>query len=190
MKKQAILAVILLLLSLPLSAQEKWAVEIRPQVNFPTQQPELFDFQTGYGFDVLLSYKFMPHLSAYAGWGWNTFGIDEETKPGDFEVDETGYSLGLRFIRPISGRMSYLAGVGGIYKHLEAEDATGEITGDSGHELGWEIQGGLIFDLGGGFDLRPQLTYRSLSATADLGPVETDLDLQYISIGLALAKSF
>ncbi|MGB7842710.1 MAG: opacity protein, partial [Salinimicrobium sp.] len=69
MKKQTILAAFLLLLSLHLNAQEKWTVELRPQLSFPTQQPELFDFQTGYGFDAMLSYNFMPQLGVYAGWG-------------------------------------------------------------------------------------------------------------------------
>lgn len=189
MKKRILFATFLLLISLHVRAQEKWAVEFRPQVNFPTQQPDLFDFQTGYGFEAILSYNFMPQLGAYAGWGWNNFGI-EELEEGDFEVDETGYSFGLRFVRPINASLSYLVGAGGIYKHLEAEDSSGDISGDSGHELGWELQGGLIVDLGGGFDLRPQVIYRSLTVTADFGALETDLDLQYLSFGLAIAKKF
>ena len=189
MKKQIILVAFLGLLSFHVNSQERWAVEVRPQVNFPTQQPDLFDLETGYGFEAMLSYKIMPQLGVYAGWGWNSFGIDE-MEAGDFEIDETGYSFGLRYSNPISNSISYLVGAGGIYKHLEAEDATGDITGDSGHELGWEIQGGLIFQLGGGFDLKPQVIYRSLSATADLGSFETDLDLQYISVGIGFAKKF
>ncbi|MGB7841945.1 MAG: outer membrane beta-barrel protein, partial [Salinimicrobium sp.] len=163
---------------------------LRPQLSFPTQQPELFDFQTGYGFDAMLSYNFMPQLGVYAGWGWNNFRIDDTAELGDWEVDETGYSFGLRFTNPISNNLSYFVGAGGTYKHLEGEDDAGDLSWDSGHELGWEVQGGLILDLGGGFDLRPQITYRSLSATANLGPVETNMDLQYLSIGLALAKRF
>ena len=86
--------------------------------------------------------------------------------------------------------MSYLVGVGGIYKHFEVEDSSGDITADSGHELGFEITGGLVFDLGNNFDLRPQVIYRSLSATADFGQIEADIDLQYISFGLGFAMKF
>lgn len=184
------ISAIVLMLSFQMAAQEKWAVEVRPQVNFPTQQPDMMDLKTGYGFEALLSYRFMPHLGAYAGWGWNNFHIDEESGFGELEIDETGYSFGLRFIHPVNSSLSYLVGLGGIYKHFEAEDADGDITGDSDHELGWEIHGGLVIEIGSGFDLKPQVSYRSLSATSDLGPTEAEIDLQYLSIGLGIAKKF
>ncbi len=190
MKKSIMLLFFLGLWSFQMTAQEKWAVEVRPQVNFPTQQPDLIDLKTGYGFEAMLSYNFMEHLGVYAGWGWNNFGVDDENEIGDLEIDETGYSFGLKYIHPIKNSMSYLIGVGGIYKHFEVEDSSGDITADSGHELGFEIMGGLVFDLGNNFDLRPQVIYRSLSATADFGQIEADIDLQYISFGLGFAMKF
>lgn len=190
MKKQFVLAVLLMLFTFEMGAQERWAVEFRPQVNFPTQQPDVMDLKTGYGFEAMLSYKFMPHLGVYAGWGWNSFEVDEETQLGELEIDETGYSFGLRFIHPINNSVSYLVGLGGIYKHFEAENSSGDITGDSDHELGFEIQGGLVLEFGRGFDLRPQVIYRSLSATSDLGTLESEIDLQYLSIGIGIAKKF
>lgn len=190
MRKQLFLVVSFLLFSFYTTAQDRWAVEIRPQVNFPIQQPDLFDLETGYGFEALLSYKFIPQLGAYAGWGWNSFGIDGEIEGANFEIDETGYSFGLRFNNSLSNSLSYLIGVGGIYKHLESEDSTGDISGDAAHDLGWEVQGGLIFLPGGGFEITPQVIYRSLTATAEFGSLVTGLDLQYISFAISFAKRF
>lgn len=177
-------------MSLNSIAQERWAVELRPQVNFPTQQPDDFDLNTGYGFEAMLSYNLMPHLGVYAGWGWNSFGVDQDLEIDDLEFEETGYSLGLRFIHPITPSLSYLLGAGAIYKHFEAEDASGDITADTGHEWGWEGQVGVVFDLGVGLELRPQLVYRSLATDLELGTFRTDMDLQYLSFGLGIAKKF
>lgn len=190
MRRLIMLSMLLLLFSGEMTAQEKWAVEFRPQVNFPTQQPDVVDLNTGYGFEAMLSYNFRTNLGVYAGWGWNSFGVDGENELGDIEIDETGYSFGLRFTQPITNSISYLVGFGGIYKHFEAEDDSGDITGDSDHELGFEIQGGLVFNLGNNFHLKPQVIYRSLSATVDFDVVEADMDLQYISFGLGVAKKF
>lgn len=190
MKKIALLSALFVLLSIEMTAQERWAVELRPQVNFPIQKPDVMDLNTGYGFEAMLSYKFMPQLGAYAGWGWNKFGVDGEAEFSGFDIDETGYSLGLRFIHPITDSMSYLVGLGGIFKHFEAEDSSGDITGDSDHELGFEVMGGVVFELRYNLELRPQLMYRSISAETHLGSVDADLDLQYISLGLGVAKKF
>lgn len=190
MKNFVIFSGFLLLFSIQMTAQEKWAVELRPQVNFPTQQPDVMDLKIGYGFEALLLYNFTESLGVYAGWGWNNFGVDEENEFADLEIDETGYSFGLNYVRPISNSMSYLIGIGGIYKHFEFEDNSGDIKADSGHELGFEVKGGLVFELGNNFDLKPQVVYRSLSATGDFGAVDADLELQYISFGLGIAKRF
>lgn len=190
MKRRILFATLLLLFAFQVSAQDKWSVEIRPQVNFPTQQPDVFDFQTGYGFDAMLSYNFTPQLGVYAGWGWNNFGIDDTAEIGDWEVDETGYSFGLRFTNPVSNNLSYFVGAGGTYKHLEGEDDAGDLSWDSGHELGWEVQGGFVLEFGFGINFRPQVFYRSLSVSADLGPVEEDIDLNYLGIGIGFVKKF
>ena len=190
MKRPLFLGFFLVLLSFQMKAQERWAVELRPQVNFPTQQVDGMDLKTGFGFEAMLSYKFMPHLGVYAGWGWNNFQAEEDLGIEDLEFEETGYSFGLQFIHPFTSSLSYLVGAGGIYKHFEAEDASGEITADTGHELGWEVQAGLVYQMGNGFEIRPQVIYRSLATELELGSFDADFDLQYLSIGLGVAKRF
>lgn len=190
MKRQILLGMLLILLSFHVNAQERWALELRPQVNFPTQQVDAFDLKTGFGFEAMVSYKFMPHLGVYAGWGWNNFQVEKDLGIDGLEFEETGYSIGLQFIHPFTPSLSYLLGAGGIYKHFEAEDSSGDITADTGHELGWEVQAGVVYSFGSGFELRPQVIYRSLATELELATFDSDFDLGYLSIGLGVAKRF
>jgi opacity protein-like surface antigen len=136
----------------------------------------------------------MEHLGAYAGWGWNQFKSEDSSfaGSGDTDFEETGYTFGLQFIHPIgnSDNLSYLFRAGGIYNHIEVENDAGDITADSGHGLGWEIGAGVQVDLGSNWNLRPQVGYRSLSRDIDIGNTSTDVDLNYISLGVGISKSF
>ncbi len=177
------------------NAQDKWSVEVRPNLDFPTKDLGNADLKTGFGFEVAVGYKFMEHLGAYAGWGYNTFNSDIAlTFPGpeDTDFDVTGYTFGLQFIHPIgaSENLSYLVRAGGIYNHIEVENDAGDINADSGHGLGWEVGAGVQVDLGSNWKLRPQLGYRALSRDIEIGTVTIDADLNYFSFGVGIAKAF
>lgn len=177
------------------TAQEKWSVELRPNVDFPTKDFGEANLNTGFGFEVAVGYRFMEHLGAYAGWGYNTFRTDAPAFPdpaGDTDVDETGYTFGLQYIRPFgtSERVFYLLRVGGIYNHIEVENEAGDITADSGHGLGWEMGAGVQIDLGNNWNLRPQIGFRALSRELELGQTRVDVDLNYVSFGVGIAKGF
>jgi len=121
--------------------------------------------------------------------GYNTFSIEDS----DIDFDETGYTFGLQFIHPFgtSEDLSYLLRAGVIYKHLELEDDDGDLIDDSGHGLGWQIEAGLDYVLGDKWSLRPSLIYRSLSRDLEvLGNQTIGVDLNYLSFGLGVAKSF
>jgi opacity protein-like surface antigen len=177
-----------------MNAQDKWSVELRPNVNFPTKDLGNANLKTGFGFESAVGYRFMEHLGAYLGWGWNKFASDTPSFPGtgntDFEM--TGYTFGLQFIHPFgtSDNLSYLVRAGGIYNHIEVENDAGDITADSGHGLGWEIGAGLQIDLGSNWNLRPQLGYRALSRDIEIGNTTTDVDLNYVALGVGIAKIF
>ncbi len=175
-------------------AQDKWTVEFRPNLNFVTKDLGSADLNTGFGTEVAVGYRFMEHLGAYAGWGWNKFKSDNASfiSTGDADFEVTGYTFGLQFIHPIgtSEKWSYLIRVGGIYNHIEVEDDAGDVVADSGHGLGWELGAGMQLDLGSNWNLRPQIGYRWLSRELDLSNTSTNVDLNYISFGLGIAKSF
>lgn len=174
-----------------LKAQDRWRVELRPAAAFTTKKLADADLKTGFGFEATLAYRFLPHLSAYAGWGWNRFSADMSFAGQNIDFEETGYTFGLQYIHPFgSSKIGYLLEAGGIYNHIELENQDGNIKADSGHGLGWQAGAGLAIPLGERFRLTPTVRYRSLSRDLKVGSVSRAADLNYISAGLGVAWIF
>lgn len=169
-------------------AQNHWNVEIQPGLNFPAGNIAGLHLEIGYGADVQLAYKFLPNLSAFAGWGWNNFKSDESS----LNFEETGYSFGLLFIHPIRKTpLSYILSGGMVYKHIEVENNSGEIISDTDHEPGWQVAAGLDIPMGSSlFSLRPIFRYHSLSAEPHGRYFQNDLHLKYLSVGIGVSKIF
>ncbi|MDD5609338.1 MAG: hypothetical protein PHY57_12550 [Ignavibacterium sp.] len=126
MKKEILTIIILIIIWIPynLSAQERWNLEFRSGASFSTENFRNTDMQTGLGFECTIAYRFMPHLAAYAGWGWNKFSADNSFAGANIDFEETGYTFGFQFVHPISETsLSYLIRAGGIFNHIEVENA-------------------------------------------------------------------
>lgn len=192
MKKYSfLLAIAFLLISFNVNAQEKWTVEFRPGLNFPTSDIANIDAKIGYGFELTSAYKIMPHLAVYAGWGWNEFEGEDNSKTENITFQEAGYTFGIQIIRPIgTSAFSYLARAGAIYNHVEIENNTGAISEDTGHGLGWQVTAGVDYEFAPNLSLRPMLRYRSFSRDIEIANVSTELKLNYISFGIGLAWDF
>ncbi|MCM4161555.1 porin family protein [Antarcticibacterium flavum] len=172
-------------------AQERWTAEFRPGVNFPIDKVAGIEVKTGFGFEAALSYEIIPHLEAYAGWSWNKFGGDSGFGPSNLDVEETGYTFGFQFIHPIANSsLSYSLRGGAVYNHLEFEDQGGNTIVDSGHGFGWQVGGGLDWEIGNNFHLRPGIRYRSLTRQLEMEIGNLEAKLNYLSFGLGLAKRF
>lgn len=172
-------------------AQNQWTAEFRPGLSFPTGEIAGSDVKTGFGFEITIAYNFSESLGAYAGWGWKEFRANDALGAVNVDFEETGYTFGLQFIHPTRiSSLSYLLRAGGIYNHVEAEDNSGNSIANTGHDFGWQLEGGMEIDLSGGFSLRPSMRYRSLPGEFEIGTTTTNADLNYISIGVGLAKTF
>jgi len=172
-------------------AQDKWSLELRPGVDYATQDIVDADLGLGFGAELTIAYRFMPHLAAYAGWSYNNFAVDQSFAGSDASFEETGYTFGLQFIHPIGeSSLSYLVRAGGTYNHIEIENNEGDITIDSGHGLGWQAEAGLVIPLNEKFSLLPSLRYRSLNRDIEIENVSTSVDLNYLSVGVGLSWSF
>lgn len=180
--------VLLILATSSLIGQNKWSAEFRPNIDFPTKDFVDSNVEVGFGFEVAVGYRFIEHLGAYVGWGYNNFKIEDS----DVDFDETGYNFGLQFIHPLgsSESLSYLLRAGMIYKHIEIEDRDGNRIDDSGHGLGWEVGVGLNYHIGTNWNLRPQVGYQSLSREVDFEERAYDIDLNYLAFGLGIVKTF
>ena len=183
----------LLLMSVNLLAQKNhnWNFEFRSAGSYATQNLGDADLNMGLGFEGNFSYRLMPHLSATLGWGWNKFSAERSFFGSDMNFEETGYTFGLQFLHPINNSgISYLVRGGGIYNHIEIENEKGDITHDSGHGLGWQIETGLAFELNNQLSIIPSIRYRSLSRDIKTDDKNVSIDLNYLSAGIGLSWSF
>ncbi len=188
MKRSLILA--LLLIAAMASAQDRWSLEFRPGASFATTDFGSVNLETGFGFEGTVNYHFMPHLSAYLGWGWSHFASDPAPAGEKLDFEETGYTVGLRFVHPVGGSgLSYKVGAGAIFNHVEIEDNAGERIADTGHGAGWQVEAGVAIPLSTWLVLTPDVRYRSLSREITIGTMTTPADLNYISVGVRFAFS-
>lgn len=189
--KPILLGIIFLIFCNLAVAQNQWTAEFRPGLNFPTDRIAGSDVKTGFGFEVTIAYNFSKRLGSYAGWGWNEFRANDGLGQVNVDYEETGYTFGLQFIHPTGiSSLSYIFRAGAIYNHLEAEGNSGNKIANTGHDFGWQLEGGVSIDLSGGFYLRPSIRYRSLPGEFEIGTTSTNADLDYISFGVGLAKTF
>jgi opacity protein-like surface antigen len=186
-----IVCVILTITTQSVYAQKKWSFEIKPGVNFATQKLGNASLKTGFGFEGVFAYKFMPHLAAYAGWSWNKFSAGKSFAGDNADFEETGYCFGLQFIHPIpNSNISYMIKGGGTFNHIETENSAGKIIDDTGHGFGWQAGAGISVPVGKRWLLVPEVRYRSLSRDINIQEIITPVNLNYISAGIGISYSF
>jgi hypothetical protein len=193
-KRKVIFTILMLIAMVFISqstfAQNRWSIEFRPGVNYATQKLGEANLDVGFGAEGTFAYRFIPHLSIYAGWSWNHFGSDRKIGGTSLDYEETGYTYGLQFIHPMGeSKISILARAGGLANHIEVEKGD-DIIDDSGHGFGWQAEVGLVIPLGENFQMMPSVRYRSLSRDIELESITTEVDLNYLSAGLGFAWTF
>ena len=147
--------------------------------------------EPGFGFEGIFHYRFMPHLGAYAGWGWNRLTSNSTFAGKDICFEETGYVFGLQFKHPIGeSPVSYYFRAGGLYNHIETENSNGDIINDTKHGLGYQLAGGIELNLGSNWSFTPGIKFNSLSRETDFEGSNKQFDLDYISFRIGLLKKF
>ena len=176
----------------PVSAQDRWGLELRGHGAVATQDAARDSYQNGFGGDGTIQYRFLPNLAAYAGWGLSHFGALDAIGGPDMDLEETGYVLGLRFEHPLreGGRTAYWVRAGGMYNHLELENADGDVVSDSGHGLGWEGAMGLAYPVASGWSLTPGIRYRSLTRDLEINDLTVPVELQAVAFEVGIARRF
>lgn len=195
MKTLKLLSILILVLfTTNASAQDqgsKFSFELNAGPSIALQELVDTDLKTGGGFEGLLHYRFMPHLGAYAGWGWNKFASEETFAGADVDFEETGYVFGLQFKHPINQTsLSWYVRAGGLYNHIEVENSDGDIIEDTGHGLGFHAGTGLDIQLSNKWSIIPSVAFHSLSRDLDGEGINTTLDLTYLSGRVGILKRF
>jgi hypothetical protein len=177
--------------SLAQDVGSKFSIELSVGPSFATQELAGSNLNTGAGSEVLFHYRFMPHVGAYAGWGYNRHSSDNSFAGSDMDFEETGYVFGLQFKHPLGKLpLSYYIRGAGLYNHIETEDSSGDIINDTGHGLGWQLAGGVDVPIGRGWSLTPGLKFNALSRDFDNGTINRNLDLNYVTARIGIIKGF
>jgi len=164
--------------------------EFRPGLSFPLDKMGGAKINTGYGFELTVAYDVIQHVGFYVGWGWKKFDADNAFLTNRVDIEETGYSAGIQYIHRNGSSLSYLIRGGLVYNHLELEDNDGQLIADAGHGVGWQAEAGISLEIGNKWDLRPTIRYRNLPGNIEVYNGRMKVDLQYISLGVGLAKRF
>jgi len=171
--------------------EKRFGFELSTGASVATSKLSGVKLNPGFGFEGILHYRFMPHLSVYGGWGWNRFGADESFTGDDVCFEETGYVFGLEFKHPIGELpLAYYLRGGALYNHIEVENSDGDIIMDSGHGLGWQLAGGIDVPLGKNWSLTPGIKFNSLNREVNDEGVTLPLDQNYISVRVGILKKF
>lgn len=169
----------------------KFSFELNGGPSLATQNLGGTDLNIGIAFEGVFTYRFMPHLGAYAGWGWNKFSSDDQFEGINADFEETGYVFGLEFKHPINeSDISWLLRAGGLYNHMEVENQDGDIVEDTGHGLGYQLVAGIGVPIGEKWSLTPTVKFHSLSRDIDINGNTRDLDLRYLGVRVGIVRSF
>ncbi|MBN2683108.1 MAG: porin family protein [Bacteroidales bacterium] len=195
MKTKGLFALLVFaLLSVSSFAQEKnkrFGFELSSGASMPTSKPGEVKLNIGYGFEGVLDYRFMPHAGIYVGWGWNSFGAESSFVGSDVCFEETGYIFGLQFKHPIGTKpLSLFLRAGGLYNHIEIENNTGDIVGDTGHGFGFQIASGIDYSFGKNWSITPGLKFNHLNKGVVVEGVTTNLIHNYIALRIGILKKF
>lgn len=172
-------------------SQDRVSLEFSPGVAVATSDLGDADLGIGFGFEALLAYRVMPHLTAYGGWGWHHFGSEDGFGGADLDVEETGYTFGFRFIHPLMNRAPrVLLGAGAVYNHIELENDDGDIVEDSGHGFGWQAEAGIAMNAARTWEIIPTIRYRALTREIETAGTSVDVDLNYVTFRVGVRKTF
>lgn len=176
-------------------AQSPFSLELGAGVAVPVQDFGNAELGTGFGFGANVRYRFQPHLLGYAGWEWFHFSADLAVD--ELDVEQTGYTFGLRYEHPIGSERpagtpspAWWVRAGGLLAHVELEDAAGDPAGDTEHGLGWEAGLGVSWPLTNRIAVTPGVRIRMLGREIDMGFGNQDATLTYITAGLGVVIGF
>lgn len=188
-------AVSLLLTPAGVAAQSRWSLELTTDAALPTENFGPAELEFGVGSGANIRYRFQPHLAAYAGWETHHFWTDDSVM--DLDVEDTGYTFGVRFEHAFEGdrladggAFAWWLRAGGLVNHIELETESGAAAGDSDHGLGWEAAIGLAWPLGRRVAIAPGVRYRRLTREVVMGGVPDNVALAYAAAGLSIVVRF
>lgn len=175
----------------PVSAQPRWTAEIRGGVNTANDEFATVDLETGAGLELGLGLRVAPDVFIYGAWDWQNRAARTQLFGTAADIEDTGYTFGLRYVAPLSGRAKPWVRAGGLFNHVEIEDEpAGELIADSKHTLGFEVGGGFDVALNDRWSLTPGVRYRRFEPKVRFGGAESSSTLSYVTVDIGVALKF
>lgn len=187
------LSTVLTVMSLITFAQneKRFGFELSTGPSFATQKIVDADVKTGLGFEGNFQYRFMDHVSVYAGWGWNHFYAEQSFAGEKRDFEETGYVMGLEFKHLIGqSAISFYGRGAALYNHIEIENEEGDVLHDTGHGWGWQAAAGVDIPLGKNWSLTPGVKFNSLNRDLKISDLNYELKQNYLSARIGFIKRF
>lgn len=173
------------------SAQQHWYLSVEPGINIATTKLGDAKPDAGFGLEGSVNYRFLKHVYVYGGWSWNKFYADKSFAGNDVDFEESGYTLGLKYLHPIKkSSINYVIEGGGIFSHLEVENNKNEQVADSRFELGCEAGAGLAIALDERFYLLAGFRYHWLKNKIVVAETTTPVNFSYFTINTGVSWSF
>ncbi len=171
---------------------QRFTADLRGGLALPMQKLSGAELDAGPLLGATLAVRVQPYLHVYGGWDWAHFGADQSFAGAGVDVEETGYTLGLRFERPFgaSSRADFRVEAGGTYKHIEIEDDDGDPIANSGHGVGYEAGASVLWAFMDSWRLVPAVRFRSLSRDFTIAGVKSSGDLRYVGLELGVSRRF
>ncbi|HET7275291.1 MAG TPA: outer membrane beta-barrel protein [Longimicrobiaceae bacterium] len=181
------LALAVLLPATPADAQ----IEARGGVGLPSGSVVGGELETGYGLSLGVGFEVAPLLSIYGAYNRYTFGLALPTVPGvedqDADVVDLGYTLGAEFRPALLGAIVPWLRAGLLYDEVELKliEENGSTTFTSDSSLGYEVGGGLAFQISPLISITPGVRYRHLSPDFDQFESENEISYWAIELGVS-----
>jgi hypothetical protein len=170
---------------------KRFGFEFSGGASMATSTPGDTKLNPGFGFEGIFHYRIMPHTGVYGGWGWNRFGADNSFAGSDVCFEETGYVLGLQFKHPIGTLpLFYYLRAGGLFNHIEIENTDGEIIGNTGHGLGFQLAAGIDYSIGKNWSFTPGIKFNYLKKDVEMNETTKSLNHNYLSLRVGFLKRF
>lgn len=156
-----------------------FSIEVRGGAAIPTG--DLGDgAKTGYTLGANAQFALNPMFGLYAGYAYNSFGVDEDGAD-DFDVVDQGFRGGVMVNVPAATLPVAPFVFGGlVYNELEFQVQNASVTSDA--QVGFEVGGGVAIPLGPRVSFTPAVSYTRWSLDED--GAELDVTAVKVDVGL------
>jgi opacity protein-like surface antigen len=151
------------------------SVEVRAGAAIPIDEEGV---KTGYTVGVNATYAVSPMLGIYAGYSFNSFGLDVGDADGSASARLQGFDAGVKASFP-AGSITPFVRAGAVFQKASLSVSTSEGSGsfsDDSYKVGFELGGGVSVPLGPRLSVTPGASFVKVE---DAKYVKADVGLSF-----------